>query len=266
MNHVTLASTAADAAAVEQMVQHHAQLTGALAGRVSALVAAVDRGAGVDEARTELARWCDTELVPHALAEEKALYPAGLGLESARLLVEAMLAEHLVIVGLVDQLHTESSPVAAAALGKALGVLLETHVAKENERLLPVLAAAPDVSVAELLGAMRELIGGAGHAERRGVPDHGGQAGGRGHACACGEEEQAGLPELDVCNVPHAIRHATVFGALDAVGSAAGLVLIAPHDPLPLLAQIEQRAPGTFEVSYLERGPEAWRLQLLRHG
>jgi uncharacterized protein (DUF2249 family) len=64
--------------------------------------------------------------------------------------------------------------------------------------------------------------------------------------------------------VPHAIRHATIFGALDAVPPGGGLVLVAPHDPLPLLAQIEQRAPGAFAVDYLERGPEAWRLEFVR--
>jgi len=64
--------------------------------------------------------------------------------------------------------------------------------------------------------------------------------------------------------VPHAIRHATIFGALDAVAPGGGLVLIAPHDPLPLLAQIEQRWAGVFAVNYLERGPEAWRLSFTR--
>ena len=43
-----------------------------------------------------------------------------------------------------------------------------------------------------------------------------------------------------------------------------GPVLIAPHDPLPLLAQIERRAPGVFAVDYLERGPQDWRLQFVR--
>ena len=71
-------------------------------------------------------------------------------------------------------------------------------------------------------------------------------------------------PELDARTVPHKIRHATIFRALDDVLSGAGLVLIAPHDPLPLLAQVEQRMPGAFEVSYLERGPEAWRLRFVR--
>lgn len=85
-----------------------------------------------------------------------------------------------------------------------------------------------------------------------------------GHSCGCHEHEAAGYPELDARAVPHAIRHATVLGALDAIGPGAGLVLVAPHDPLPLLAQIEQRHPGVFAVSYLERGPVAWRL-LLTH-
>ena len=68
----------------------------------------------------------------------------------------------------------------------------------------------------------------------------------------------------DARAIPHAIRHATIFGALDGVRPGKGLVLVAPHDPLPLLAQLEQREPGAFEVSYLERGPEAWRLALVR--
>lgn len=84
------------------------------------------------------------------------------------------------------------------------------------------------------------------------------------HACECGILDEAAHPVLDVRVVPHAIRHATVFGALDSIEAGAGLVLIAPHDPLPLLAQIEERTPGRFAVSYLDRGPESWRLRFLR--
>jgi uncharacterized protein (DUF2249 family) len=87
---------------------------------------------------------------------------------------------------------------------------------------------------------------------------------GHGHSCTCGEVDGPELPELDARAVPHAIRHATIFGALDAVRPGGGLVLVAPHDPLPLLQQVEQRAPGAFSVDYLERGPEAWRLRFLR--
>ncbi len=87
---------------------------------------------------------------------------------------------------------------------------------------------------------------------------------GHGHNCACGEQDPAGYPELDARAIPHAIRHATIFGALDSIGAGSGLVLVAPHDPLPLLAQVQDRYDGAFEVSYLERGPEAWRLAFVR--
>ena len=83
-----------------------------------------------------------------------------------------------------------------------------------------------------------------------------------GGVCGCGGAEETAEPELDVRQVPHALRHATVFGALDAVPPGTAMVLLAPHDPLPLLAQIEQRSPGAFAVEYLERGPETWRLRL----
>ncbi len=73
------------------------------------------------------------------------------------------------------------------------------------------------------------------------------------------------MPELDVRAVPHAIRHATVFGALDAVPAGGSLVLVAPHDPVPLLDQIRARTNDAFAVAYEQRGPEAWRLRLTRH-
>lgn len=82
-------------------------------------------------------------------------------------------------------------------------------------------------------------------------------------SCGCGGHDEA-LPELDARTIPHAIRHATIFGALDSIKPGSAMVLVAPHDPLPLLAQIEERTPGGFTVEYLERGPEAWRLAFRR--
>jgi uncharacterized protein (DUF2249 family)/iron-sulfur cluster repair protein YtfE (RIC family) len=241
MNDVVLASTEADARAVEAVESHHAQLAGALAAHVERLLGAQ---ADWQPARDALVSWARTELVPHAQAEEKTLYPSAAAFDRARLLVDAMVAEHGVITGLVDELAAATDGVRAAAAGRALRALFDTHLAKENEQVLPLLAQAPGVDLAGLLGGMHELLGG--------------------HDCTCGEVDGPGFPELDARQVPHAIRHATIFGALDVVGPGGGLVLVAPHDPLPLLAQVEQRYSGAFEVSYLERGPEAWRL-LLTH-
>ena len=83
------------------------------------------------------------------------------------------------------------------------------------------------------------------------------------HACACGEHDET-LPEFDVQAIPHAVRHAAIFGALDALHPGSGIVLSATHDPVPLLTQLAERRPDWFEVDYLARGPERWRIRLLR--
>ena len=270
MDNVVIASSEADIKAAEAVEHHHAQMAGALAVRVEALVAAASAGdrARAEDARAELVGWCEQDLVPHALAEESAMYPAARAKVEGKLLVDGMLEEHKVITGLVQLLAATEDPVRAAAGAKALQVAFENHLAKENGLVLPLLVAAPEVSVAQLLGGMHELLGGDGHAESHGrAAAHGRPAeegGGEGHHCNCGEEDGVGYPELDARAVPHAIRHATIFGALDAVRPGTGMVLVAPHDPLPLLKQVEDRSPGTFEVSYLERGPEAWRLAFVR--
>lgn len=81
--------------------------------------------------------------------------------------------------------------------------------------------------------------------------------------CACGGHDE-GTPELDVQAIPHAVRHAAIFGALDGLRPGFAIVLSATHDPVPLLQQLEERAPGLFEVEYLARGPERWRLHVRR--
>lgn len=81
--------------------------------------------------------------------------------------------------------------------------------------------------------------------------------------CGCGAAHEA-LPELDARQIPHAVRHAAIHGVVDALAPGAAVVLVAPHDPLPLLAQIEQRHGAGIVVEYVESGPEAWKLKLER--
>ncbi|MFD7690912.1 DUF2249 domain-containing protein [Streptomyces sp. NPDC059781] len=259
MSTLTLASDPEDAAAVEAVEAHHAQLAGELAGRVAMLVAAADRDpASADEVRAGLVAFCDRDLLPHAVAEEGTLYAAARDLPEARLLVDGMLAEHRRLTALVDAVREAGSAVRAAADGRALQVLFEEHLGKENDLVLPLLAGAPDISLADLLGGMHELLGGG---EESAGESAGGGCGG---TCDCGGSDDVEVPELDVREVPHALRHATVFGALGAVPAGRAMVLVAPHDPLPLLRQIEDRHPGVFAVDYRQRGPEAWRLLLTR--
>ncbi|SFE28480.1 DUF2249 domain-containing protein [Blastococcus tunisiensis] len=255
---MVLASDADDAAAVEAVKQHHAELAGQLSAHVDALLAAADRGVGFAQARAAALGFLGGELLPHAAAEERSLYPAAAASERLRLLVEAMTTEHRVLEGLVRELDRAAEPVRAAAVGHALRVLFDTHLAKENDLVLPAVAADPALSLAGVLAGMHELLGEDAHGHDRGTP----QAPAPG-SCGCGGHDDE-IPVLDVRAVPHAIRHATVFGAFDAVPQGGSLLLVAPHDPLPLLRQLSARAGGALAVDYEERGPEAWRLRLTR--
>lgn len=80
----------------------------------------------------------------------------------------------------------------------------------------------------------------------------------------CGCEEDAALPELDARIVPHAIRHGAVIGAFSQVRPGSAMVLVAPHDPKPLLSQLAGLEGDALEVSYLQQGPDAWRIKLAR--
>jgi uncharacterized protein (DUF2249 family)/iron-sulfur cluster repair protein YtfE (RIC family) len=259
MSTLVVATSAADAQAVEAIKDHHSQLAGALAIQVETLIDAAVRadlpGAGL--ASKSLVSWCQSELIPHALAEERTLYPKAHENSQARLLVDAMINEHRDILALVEAIGVAKTPVRAAANAQALLSIFNSHLVKENEQILPLLAQSNEVSLAELLGGMHELLGG--------PADDMISEGGCGGNCTCGEQDLVGVyPELDSRVVPHAIRHATIFGALGSIAVGNGLVLIASHDPLPLLAQVEQRTPGHFSIDYLESGPETWRLRFVR--
>ena len=259
MSTLVVATSAADAQAVEAIKDHHAQLAGALAVQVEALIDATVRTdlAGASLASQSLVSWCQSELIPHALAEERTIYPKAHEDLQARLLVDAMIAEHRDIVALVEAISAAKTPVRAAANAQALLSIFNSHLVKENEQILPLLAQSNEVSLAELLGGMHELLGDPAEDMI--------SEGGCGGDCTCGEKDIVGVfPELDSRVVPHAIRHATIFGALGSIEVGNGLVLIASHDPLPLLAQVEQRTPGHFNIEYLESGPETWRLRFVR--
>jgi Hemerythrin HHE cation binding domain len=117
------------------------------------------------------------------------------------MLVEAMIVEHKYLVALVQAIKESSGPVRAAASAQALRTLFESHLVKENEQILPLLAESSGVSLAEILGGMHELLG--GHGDETEVSAAGGAAagttqGGCGGQCGCGHQDPAGeLPVLD---------------------------------------------------------------------
>nr|WP_207343475.1 DUF2249 domain-containing protein [Arthrobacter sp. E3] len=136
--------------------------------------------------------------------------------------------------------------------GGALQEAVTVFVDQASELVLPALAQNPAVTLSELLPVRNS----AATAESA-APAQGG--------CACGGHDDPGLSELDTRVIPHAIRHATIFGALEGLTTGRGILLVANHNPLPLLAQLEQRAAGKFTVDYVENGPELWKLSMVRN-
>jgi iron-sulfur cluster repair protein YtfE (RIC family) len=144
--------------AADAIRAHHTEMQGELRSRIETLLETVRTGTAPEAARAAVLDYLDGDLLPHAAAEEKALYPAGdTGL--AALLVRAMREEHRFIIGSVDRLRQAGDPVSAAATAAAILALFEAHLWKENELLVPALVADPQVELAQLLAGMHELVG-----------------------------------------------------------------------------------------------------------
>ncbi|WP_314716867.1 DUF2249 domain-containing protein [uncultured Actinomyces sp.] len=84
-----------------------------------------------------------------------------------------------------------------------------------------------------------------------------------GHSCGCGEHDPERLT-LDARAIPHRLRHAAVIGAVSSLQVGEGLDLVAPHVPTPLLVQIDQQLPMTFQHTLLETEDGYARVEILR--
>lgn len=263
MSTTFLASSAGDSEALAAGEQEHAALIGGVAVRTDALLATARTGGAWQADRDALVAWYRAEVAPHMRAEEQVLYPAARASKPLEPLIRALLHEQALLDDAVATLQSADDLPGVLVSAGALRTLFETHAAKESDLLLPALAATPGISLAQVLADTHAAVD--PNDERPTVatttPSQDAQS--DGHSCSCHEDR--GEPELDARTVPHAIRHATIFGALAAVAPATSLVLVAPHDPLPLLGQLHERSPDAFDVEYLERGPDAWRLRFTRN-
>ena len=147
-----------DEQAAEAIRAHHTELQADLRSRIASLEESVRRGEWHGEAQKSVLEYLDGELLPHASAEEKALYPAGdSGLTA--MLVRAMRDEHRNLVAHVNELREATDAVTVATTAAAILALFESHLTKENDLLLPALMADANVSVGTLLAGMHELVG-----------------------------------------------------------------------------------------------------------
>lgn len=81
---------------------------------------------------------------------------------------------------------------------------------------------------------------------------------------AAGSTIAAANPELDLRHVPRPQRHPLVFAKFDALDIGESFELVNDHDPIPLHRQMDAMRPEQVEWSYVERGPEVFRIRVRR--
>lgn len=81
---------------------------------------------------------------------------------------------------------------------------------------------------------------------------------------AAGSTFAAANPELDLRGVPRLQRHPLVFAKFDALDIGESFELVNDHDPIPLHTQMDTMRPEQAEWSYVERGPEVFRVRVRR--
>ena len=71
------------------------------------------------------------------------------------------------------------------------------------------------------------------------------------------------IPTLNASEIPHAVRHGAIHGALGTHNVGESMILIAPHNPVPLLREVEAREES-FELDYLKEEENDFHIKFTR--
>jgi len=107
---------------------------------------------------SDLILYLNSEVVPHAIAEEHTLYQVAVSKLGLSELVKEMTSEHIVLVSEIEALGNVSSDKEAVEHSDRFASLFLRHVAKENDLILPKLLSSQDVDLVEVLEEMHELF------------------------------------------------------------------------------------------------------------
>ncbi|MDE1947697.1 MAG: DUF2249 domain-containing protein [Burkholderiales bacterium] len=77
-------------------------------------------------------------------------------------------------------------------------------------------------------------------------------------------QTQVAKHHIDVRVIAPRERHALIFSRFDDLAPGEALELVADHDPRPLRSQFDLRSPRQFGWTYVETGPERWRMLITR--
>ncbi|MBK8523634.1 MAG: DUF2249 domain-containing protein [Betaproteobacteria bacterium] len=82
----------------------------------------------------------------------------------------------------------------------------------------------------------------------------------------CNHTTPEAVYPFDARGIAKRFRHAAIFGALDSLHPGETMRFCNDHDPLPLLAQLQQRYADALNIVYLQREPGAIVIDFIRVG
>jgi uncharacterized protein (DUF2249 family) len=82
----------------------------------------------------------------------------------------------------------------------------------------------------------------------------------------CNHTTPEAVYPFDARGIAKRFRHAAIFGALDSLHAGETMRFCNDHDPLPLLAQLQQRYADALNIVYLQREPGAIVIDFIRVG
>ena len=148
--------------AYEAMRTHHRVLGEQLTERADAVSGAVGAGQPHGAAVAGFIAYLAGEVLPHAAAEERTIYPAAAARAELADVLGEMIAEHVTLSAGGARLAALTDGAAAAEQAQQIAGLFAAHAARENDLVLPALLADQSVDLAALLDQMHHDAGHAG--------------------------------------------------------------------------------------------------------
>ena len=151
--------TTTETEAYEAIRAHHQVLDEELTARADAVSMAVTAGRPYEVAVAAFIAYLAEEVLPHASAEEKTIYPVAATRIDLGGMVGEMIAEHVFLSAAASRLAVLTDGVAAVEQVQQIAGHFAVHAAKENDVLLPALLADQSVDLAGLLDEMHRHAG-----------------------------------------------------------------------------------------------------------
>ncbi len=144
--------------AYQAMLAHHASLIEEVNFRVQVIRNKVANQEPEGSSVSDLVNYMNSDVVPHAIAEEHTIYLAASDKLGLSKMIGQMVSEHQELIGEISALREALTPSEAVERSEQLALLFSEHVKKENDLILPQLFDSRNVDLTLVLGEMHELF------------------------------------------------------------------------------------------------------------